>query len=893
MNPAEHDPELMTESISDVSTPSGLEKTWHRLRQALPLILLALVVVLCVRELRGFHFSAFRGAMREISLPTLAGLLLVGMGSVSAMMLYDLVLCKWLGVNLPRKLLLRYSWVANTLNNIAGAGGITGSSIRYLMLTRAGASASNAATYAGLQMLSSPLGVGVLSAWVYVTHHEALLTLPVRGWVATLCILLISLYVPAFLLITGSGPVHRRLLADLPPVTLGHRLTLLGISLFDWLLAALTLWCCLWAVGVNIDFELLLAAFSLAALAGLLSFVPSGLGVFDGVMLITLRHLAPPERVLGAVVLFRLAYYLVPALVALRLGAGLIVVHEDALVARIARRVRHHPVLGILRLPVEMISSLGTRLLAYLTFAAGVVLLISAAFPTLPERAQWVRAYIPLFAVEGSHVFGVIAGVALIGLSRGILGRMHNAYVLAQGFLLFAAGASLLKGIDVEEAIFMLIVAGLLWSEREEFTRRGYPLVSRRSLIWIGAMILAVLAFVAVGISMHHGPDAFKHWYSHWYIFGYGQEGPRFARSLIISLISLIGFLAWSWYRMPAPPLQLPSQEELIALQTFYREKGANDFSHLAFLGDKYLFYSHDHNAVIQYATIRNRMVALGDPAGLEGALEGCIREFRHFAEDYNYTPVFYQVSEDDLSLYHDNGFDLLKLGEKALVPLAQFTTTGKRNENLRWALNRAKREGLEFQVLEQPLSEDDWTQLQAISERWLQEKHAREKRFSIGYFKREYLAWSPIAVVRRQERIIAFASLMPDYGRNHELSIDLMRHDPDMPPGTMDFLFLKLIEYARSAGYAYFSLGAAPFSAVGDSPWPRRDERLIRFFYEYGSEIYGAKGLRQYKEKFNPIWRGCYLAYPHGRAVHPLLVDLTALVAGGYRQILLRPKNP
>jgi phosphatidylglycerol lysyltransferase len=174
-----------------------------------------------------------------------------------------------------------------------------------------------------------------------------------------------------------------------------------------------------------------------------------------------------------------------------------------------------------------------------------------------------------------------------------------------------------------------------------------------------------------------------------------------------------------------------------------------------------------------------------------------------------------------------------------------------------------------------------------------VQEKHAREKRFSIGYFKREYLDWSPIAVVRRQERIIAFASLMPDYGRNHELSIDLMRHDPDMPPGTMDFLFLKLIEYARTAGYAYFSLGPTPFSAVGDSPWPRRDERLIRFFYEYGSEIYGAKGLRQYKEKFNPIWRGCYLAYQHGRAVHPLLVDLTALVAGGYRQILLRPKNP
>jgi phosphatidylglycerol lysyltransferase len=144
--------------------------------------------------------------------------------------------------------------------------------------------------------------------------------------------------------------------------------------------------------------------------------------------------------------------------------------------------------------------------------------------------------------------------------------------------------------------------------------------------------------------------------------------------------------------------------------------------------------------------------------------------------------------------------------------------------------------------------------------------------------------------VVRQGERIVAFANLTPSYRGCHELSVDLMRHVPDAPHGTMDFLFARIIEWARDEGYAWFDVGMAPLSGVGNTRYARPDERLARLAYDYGSHLYNYKGLRSFKEKFHPVWQSRYIAYPLYRPLPTLLVDLAALIAGGYRQILIKP---
>ena len=90
--------------------------------------------------------------------------------------------------------------------------------------------------------------------------------------------------------------------------------------------------------------------------------------------------------------------------------------------------------------------------------------------------------------------------------------------------------------------------------------------------------------------------------------------------------------------------------------------------------------------------------------------------------------------------------------------------------------------------------------------------------------------------------------------------------------------------------GYREFNLGMAPLSGVGTTRFARADERIARLAYEYGNRLYNYKGLRGFKEKFHPEWRGTYLAYPAFTPLPGLLIDTAALVAGGYRRILFKP---
>src|SRR5206468_1593817 len=69
--------------------------------------------------------------------------------------------------------------------------------------------------------------------------------------------------------------------------------------------------------------------------------------------------------------------------------------------------------------------------------------------------------------------------------------------------------------------------------------------------------------------------------------------------------------------------------------------------------------------------------------------------------------------------------------------------------------------------------------ELRAISDSWLSEKKAREKGFSLGFFAEDYVRRFPVAVVRREGRIVAFSNIWTS-AQNEELSVDLMRHALD-----------------------------------------------------------------------------------------------------------------
>ena len=166
---------------------------------------------------------------------------------------------------------------------------------------------------------------------------------------------------------------------------------------------------------------------------------------------------------------------------------------------------------------------------------------------------------------------------------------------------------------------------------------------------------------------------------------------------------------------------------------------------------------------------------------------------------------------------------------------------------------------GLKFKVNNPPFSDYFLNKLNDISIEWLGKR--KEMQFSVGAFDRTYLQEAPIFTIEDDDKIYAFANMFPVKGTK-TFSIDLMRHVNDMPSGLMDMMFLSIINWGKAEGYDTFDLGVAPLSNIGNKLYASTKEKAIKLAYKYGNKIYGFKGLRKFKNKYNPEWKSVFLAY-------------------------------
>ena len=115
------------------------------------------------------------------------------------------------------------------------------------------------------------------------------------------------------------------------------------------------------------------------------------------------------------------------------------------------------------------------------------------------------------------------------------------------------------------------------------------------------------------------------------------------------------------------------------------------------------------------------------------------------------------------------------------------------------------------------------------------------------------------------------------------------MRYWPSPIKAIVDSLFVELMLWAQREGYARFNLGMAPLSGLETHPLAPLWHRLSTLLHGHGEHFYNFQGLRSDKQKLNPQWRPRCQATPGGRGMPSVLLDVAALIAGGYRGMVLR----
>ncbi|NJM96160.1 MAG: DUF2156 domain-containing protein [Phormidesmis sp. RL_2_1] len=523
-----------------------------------------------------------------------------------------------------------------------------------------------------------------------------------------------------------------------------------------------------------------------------------------------------------------------------------------------------------------------------LTGLVGIVNLVSAVAPGLPGRMDWLREIFPFAVRAGGHLFTAMTGFFLLTLAANLLRRKRLAWLMVVLLLIVSMISNLVKGFDYEESLLSAVLLAQLLLTRNLYTAQSdRPSIIQGLRVLVGALLFT-LAYGTMGFFWfdQHGGQTFSltgAMVQTLAIFFTADNaglvptyrfGQFFVDSIYIVGITTILYALWMLLR-PVIFRTAAADEERRRAQQIVEQYGHSSLARFTLLDDKSYYFSPSGQSVIAYVPKGRGAIALGDPIGPSEDRAEAILGFQQFCDRNDWQPAFYQTLPEDLATYQSLGFQILKIGEEAVVDLRAFTLEGKAGKNLRTAMNKFSKLGYRVQFYTPPISADLLQELRAISDQWLAHVEGAEKKFSLGWFDDDYLRDCEIAVVHnKSDQPVAFANIVPEY-QTKEATIDLMRHQAEIERGTMDFLFVSMLQHFKALNYEGFNLGLAALSGVGETGESTRIEKGMHYLYEHLNQFYNFQGLRAYKDKFHPHWESRYIVYPRLAALPNVAVAL------------------
>ena len=309
----------MNATVDDAApVPAGSLRAkpwWPLARRVATWAFLALVAWLIVDNARSIDWPDVLAAMRRIAPRTLVEALVLVVASYALYSTFDLLGRRLTGHRLGTATVLGVTFVCYAFNlNLGSFVGSIG--LRYRLYSRLGLDNDTITRIVGFSMLTNWFGYLALAGAVFAFGS---IHLP-PGWKIGDSGLVVVGYglmssAAAYLALCAAKGDHVWTIHGHEFETPSLRMALLqlAIAVGNWMLMGAVVWVLL---GTGLAYPRVLAVLLVAAVAGLISHVPAGLGVLEAVFLALLGHDVPHGRLLGTLLAYRALYYLLPLAVA-------------------------------------------------------------------------------------------------------------------------------------------------------------------------------------------------------------------------------------------------------------------------------------------------------------------------------------------------------------------------------------------------------------------------------------------------------------------------------------------------------------------------------------------------------------------------------------------------
>ena len=288
---------------------------WPWAMRGLAVLFVGFIGTMLYQYARDIEWSRVDDAVRALPGPVLATAAALAAASHLLYSTFDLLGRHYTGHKLsaPTVMGITFTSYAFNLNLGSIVGGV---GLRYRLYSRLGLRGGTITRVLSMSLLTNWLGFLLLAGAVF-----ALFPLPLPdGWkigngalrIAGFALLAAAVAWGA--LVTLSRRREFTIAGKRFPLP-GPRMTLLqlGMSVANWMLIAAVIWVLLQG---KVAYATVLAVYLLAAIAGVVTYIPAGLGVLEAVFVTMLAHKVGEPQLLAALLAYRAVYYLGPLLVA-------------------------------------------------------------------------------------------------------------------------------------------------------------------------------------------------------------------------------------------------------------------------------------------------------------------------------------------------------------------------------------------------------------------------------------------------------------------------------------------------------------------------------------------------------------------------------------------------
>jgi phosphatidylglycerol lysyltransferase len=641
--------------------PDGVlsaEPAWRRWVRHLPpvlgVVLLVAALTVVRKEFRHLRLEDIAAALGRIPHAWLLIAFATTIGAYLVLTVYDLLGSIYAGHRLPYRRIAFASFCAYALSHNLGVSAVSGGAVRFRLYAGWGFTPLQVGKLVGFCSVTFGFGGLVLGggALLFEPHAMPFLGNALPPWLLRLWGALMWALVLGYLALAARGK---------PACWRGHELRLprLPMALGQVLLATTdvsttaAIFYALLPGGHHLTFLRFLAVYVMSYSAGIIASLPGGIGVFDTVMLLGLAAYMPAPRVVGAILIFRLYYYVIP----LFLAGLLFSTHEVLLRGRaLLRRTPAVPALAGIGhwSESDFAIAAGTGVVA---LCGAMLLAMGVIAPAID--AGWLDPNYSPTVVSAGHFVPSLIGAALLVLCIGLSQRVRLAWGGTIALLLLGA-------VDTAVSAHLRWVPGVLVLAC--FVLAPYrPAFHRRARLRAGvsqtATVFPLVALVACVLSLAVFERHVRYVFANsWWRIVWSQDVPGSVR-LAVGLSVLVGMvalarLAWPARAMPvAWTIDTRIQYAALGGKPPYRADG--------------LIWGEAARAALPFRRVGRVLVGMGDPAGPEADRASVIWRLREVALREGRDFAVYRVGTDLLDVYGGLGLAAVPLGPDGL-PLAE-----------------------------------------------------------------------------------------------------------------------------------------------------------------------------------------------------------------------------